>query len=550
MVTRPFASIGINDDWSYIWTARVLAETGHLVYNGWAAMTLGWLAYLGAAFIKLFGFSFTVVRSSGMVVSLLCAALMQRIFVRLGVTEWTADVATLTLVLSPLFLPLAFSFMTDVPGLFILVLCVYCCIRALQSASDNGALAWLAAAAISNLAGGTVRQIAWFGVLIIVPSASWCMRRRRHILPAGIFLWLVSALCIKLCMGWFQAQPYAVGEKIFFEYHTVSALYAISGTIAAFLLALPVMIAFLVKYPTGKRRACIAAAVSGAVGGALLWLVVRSHSSPLYDLPFAGNYVTSKGVVIRSILGSQPTVIPDVIRFFLTVFTFSAIASFLACVVSERDKWFRPDVESPSRSSSYPHVSNASLVTLLAPFSIAYFFLIVTRISVWDRYFLPLLFVFTLGLIRVYTQVISDRLPWLCLAVGLAYAGYGMACTHDLYVFERARVDASEKVIAAGIPRTSLNAGFEYDAWTQLQQTGYVNEPAILNPHGAYHDLPLPNLPLSCLGVFASFTPAIQPLLHLSDTTDTCYGESRFAPVTYRTWLPPKQRMIYILSDR
>ena len=33
-IARPFAEIGMSDDWSYVLTARVLARTGHLVYNG------------------------------------------------------------------------------------------------------------------------------------------------------------------------------------------------------------------------------------------------------------------------------------------------------------------------------------------------------------------------------------------------------------------------------------------------------------------------------------------------------------------------------------
>src|SRR5271155_4835398 len=111
MAARPFVAMGVADDWSYIWTTRVLADTGHLTYNGWGAMPLGWMAYVGAVFIKLFGFSFTIVRSSVMALSLLCAALMQRIFVRLGASELTATIATLTLVLSPVYLLLSVGFM-------------------------------------------------------------------------------------------------------------------------------------------------------------------------------------------------------------------------------------------------------------------------------------------------------------------------------------------------------------------------------------------------------------------------------------------------------
>lgn len=54
--------MSLNDDWSYIWSARLLAETGHIQYNGWATAMLGWQLYLGALFIKIFGFSFSIVR--------------------------------------------------------------------------------------------------------------------------------------------------------------------------------------------------------------------------------------------------------------------------------------------------------------------------------------------------------------------------------------------------------------------------------------------------------------------------------------------------------
>lgn len=551
MVTRPFASIGVVDDWSYIWTARVLAATGHLVYNGFATAMLGWQVYLAALFINFLGFSFTVVRSSGLVISLLCAALMQRVFVRSGMTEWTGTIATLTLVLSPLFLPLAFSFMTDVPGLFIVVLCIYCCLRALQSASDRSALAWLAAAALSNVAGGTVRQIAWLGALIMVPSATWCMRHRRHVLPVGALLWIISGLSIELCMRWFHSQPYAIGEKLVFEVHTVSALYAMSGVIAALLLAMPIMVAFLVSWPDGKRSAGAVAATAGAVIGSLLfWLTTKPQFSALRDLPFDGNYVTSKGVVTHDILGVQPEIIPTAIRFLLTVLTFSACACLIALLIRERGKWFRRNTAAPSTLSPYPYLSNATLITLLGPFAAVYLLLIVTRVSVWDRYFLPFLFVFILFLVRIYSETISARLPRTCVVVGLVYAAYGIASTHDLFVFERARVVAADKVTNAGIPRTELNAGFEYDAWTQLEQTGYVNDPGLRSMPGAYHELPAPDLSQSCVGWFVNYTPSIHPLLHLSRDKDSCYGESRFAPVSYRTWLSPHERMIYILNDR
>jgi hypothetical protein len=157
---RPGVETGIGDDWSYIKTAQVLAQTGHIVYNGWATAMLGWQLFLAALFIKLFGFSFTVVRATTWVIAMATAFLVHRSFVRVGISDRNATIGTLTLMLSPVLLPMVFIFMTDIGGLFCIVLCVYACLRALQAEASRAANVWIAFAARSNALGGTVRQIA------------------------------------------------------------------------------------------------------------------------------------------------------------------------------------------------------------------------------------------------------------------------------------------------------------------------------------------------------------------------------------------------------
>ena len=85
LVAHPYAEVGISDDFSYIRIAQVLAQTGHIVYTGWVTPILGWQLYLAAAFIKLFGFSFTTTRASIMFVAVVTAFLCQRTFVRAGI---------------------------------------------------------------------------------------------------------------------------------------------------------------------------------------------------------------------------------------------------------------------------------------------------------------------------------------------------------------------------------------------------------------------------------------------------------------------------------
>src|SRR5215813_7810762 len=74
-LTTPLAESGLNDDWSYTKTALDLAETGGLVYNGWASAMVGAQAFWGALFIKLFGFSFLTTRLSTAPLALGCCLL-------------------------------------------------------------------------------------------------------------------------------------------------------------------------------------------------------------------------------------------------------------------------------------------------------------------------------------------------------------------------------------------------------------------------------------------------------------------------------------------
>src|ERR1017187_4220937 len=129
--------MGIDDDQPYILMAQKLAATGHIVYNGWEAAMLGWQLYLGAVFIKLFGFSLTTVRMSTLLVAMVLAFVLQRVMVRANVGERNATIGTLALVLSPLYLMVSVTFMTDIQGLFAIVLCLYGCLRALQAAAPR-----------------------------------------------------------------------------------------------------------------------------------------------------------------------------------------------------------------------------------------------------------------------------------------------------------------------------------------------------------------------------------------------------------------------------
>src|SRR5258705_8111621 len=184
LAAYPVAEMGFQDDWSYIRTALEFERTGRFVYNGWATAILGWIIPWSALFIKTFGFSFTIVRLSILPVTMACIYLFHESLVRFGIRGRNAVLGALTLGLSPIFLPMAASYMTHAAALFVIVLCLYLCQRAVAAHSDRAAVLWLCCAAASNVAGGAVRQISWLGATGIVPSTG-CLLGQRPCCPAN-----------------------------------------------------------------------------------------------------------------------------------------------------------------------------------------------------------------------------------------------------------------------------------------------------------------------------------------------------------------------------
>jgi len=219
---------------------------------------LGWQLYFGALFIKLFGFSFTVVRFCTAIEAMATAFLLQRTFVRAGLNSWNATLTTMTFVLSALYLPLAFTFLTDISGVLCIVACLYMCLRAVQAQSERSAMIWISLAALVNAVGGTARQIVWLGVLVMVPSTLWLLRRSRRVLVVGGLSCMVGAGIVAAAMQWFARQPYAIPQSLLPGNRVESLkhllLQGLLGAGQLALMALPILLMFTVSLPSWRRR--------------------------------------------------------------------------------------------------------------------------------------------------------------------------------------------------------------------------------------------------------------------------------------------------------
>ena len=550
----PFAEIGFIDDWSYTKTALDFARTGHFIYNAAASAMLGWQVVWGALFIKLFGFSFIVVHLSTWPLALASVLLFHQILLRFGIAPRDAVFGTLTLGLSPVFLPLAACFMTDVPGLFVILLCLYMCQRAVAARTDRAALLWLCSAALINVAGGTVRQIVWLGALVMVPSTAWLLRNRRGMLPAGVLLWLASLAGVFGCMYWLSRQPYSLSEVDVVGYSIRPTMFLHlmvllgRGLLCLLLLVLPVLAAWLPELLRLSRRVRIRFAACLLAFAAFCILVSLEFPGRLGEFiaPWISHVLVQLGMSPAPdsiMLGSAPANLPVWVRIVISL---TVIAAGLAFVAEQFAR------KSPAETTSPEHKSLSwrEMSWLLGPFALCYVVLLLPRSIhgfLFDRYLLLLMPVVIIVLLRLYERRLAIELPalsWLVLGI---FAVYGVGATHDWFSMYRARVRAIGEIRASGIPQTAIEGGFEYDGWTQIENGGYANSPFIQVPAGAY-DPDVPPLPVApaCQLYSWSETPAVKPKYFLTLERMDCLAPSNYPAADYNAWLPPFHRKVLI----
>jgi hypothetical protein len=206
-------------------------------------------------------------------------------------------------------------------------------------------------------------------------------------------------------------------------------------------------------------------------------------------------------------------------------------------------------VRSRSKRALEP-VLRQDLLWLLGPFSLGYIIMLLPRglyALLYDRYLLGLMPLAIILLIRLYQQVIGANLPAISFVMLGAFGFFTVAGTHDWFAANRARIVAVEEVRATGVPTTAIQGAFEYDGWTQIEAAGYVNEERIEVPAGAFHkNMRMYRLPERCWHFFGWYAPAIDPKYLIVSSQSPCFAASRFPPVTFRTWLPPFRRTIYV----
>ncbi len=536
--------MGVNDDWSYAWTARGLAQTGHFTYSGWSEPMLGVQATWAAALIRLFGFSFTVVRLSTLPFAGGCAFLLYVLARRAGLNAAYAAFGSLAVAVSPLFIPLSASFMTDGPSYFFWLACVYCAERAARGRGPVRAGAWMAAAAAAGVAGGSVRQVVWMVPVVALAAVAWLRRSEKLVVAIAAVCGCASVGASALCLKWFLSQPnaqlltgsQAPGWPDFPIYALASVVWL---TVGGALFALPAMT--LEALGWGKeshaRGPVILALATVAALAALHWCFRQ-------DL-LVGNTVTLFGVLngVGEALGARPVVVTPFVRALLKLALVVGGTATLANIAGAARRARLPRfVQMDARDEA---AGMLRFLWLMAPSCLIYGAVLLYRGILFDRYLVPLFPVVIFPLLWRQQRRIASSPPLAAWAVLVVMAAYGVATTHDYYAASRARYRAMGALLAAGIPRANITVGLESDAWAELEHTGHIAAAVVPTERKSWWpERPKPASTASPSGWFWRKAPSIGPAYFVTYSRFTDLHDAS-PPVAYVTWMPPAKRQVF-----
>jgi len=158
VIVNPHGNFPLIDDWQFGRAVKHLLEEGEFRPMGVTTMTLITQVLWGAIFCIPFGFSFTTLRYSTLLLSLLGILGFYLLIRKLEGPRWLAVIAALMLAFNPIYFALSYSFMTDVPFTVLSLLAVLLLLKALQS--DSGIYLFLGA--VMAVAAALCRQIGLF----------------------------------------------------------------------------------------------------------------------------------------------------------------------------------------------------------------------------------------------------------------------------------------------------------------------------------------------------------------------------------------------------
>jgi len=233
VLIHPFVDLPFHDDWTYAWSVEHLLKTGELRVLDWSAHYPFAQILWGSLFCLPYGFSFSALRVSTAVLAWLTGLALYGTLREFGRTRSESFIATVVLLINPVFFVLTFSFMTDVPFVSFAAMAFFFFARAL--CRGNPHQLWVGC--IFGACAFFIRQIAiaipgslMLYVLFAPPYRSW-----KYILPPAVFCLLLLPMPFFVTQIFGMTSQYAVKTIWVTDYWLHRYEQAVPGVLRIFI---------------------------------------------------------------------------------------------------------------------------------------------------------------------------------------------------------------------------------------------------------------------------------------------------------------------------
>lgn len=475
VAVNPIGDFPLNDDWAYASAVRTLVETGEFRLSGWTAANFIAQLLWGALFCLPFGFSFTALRLSTLLLSFIGIAASYGLLREVRARPSVALFGALTLALGPLYLALSFTFMTDVPFAATSIASSWLLVRGIRRDRPLTMAAGLGLAFVAILIRqtGLALPIA-FAVAYVTKHG--LRPRPLTVAVAAIAAGLAVQFGYQLWLHWLDRVPLRFGNQILtikaqlaLPWKSIAAdaatiLFVSLVYLGAFLL--PFLSVFFLRYWRVRPRMSLLglAALTIAVTA-----VLRLHH---WLMPLHGNVLTKSGIAFDA--ASMPY------RYWALITLAGVFGALLLVVALICGVYFF--LSAPSRGNAQKHRAELAFALTAIGTSFAPMMLCgLGAFGFYDRYliiFVPWLMLLLICLLPDFSLGRGKLVAVVGIVTILPMGLFSMVVTHDYMAVNRVRWTALDDVMRRyNVGPDRIDGGFEFNGW-YLYDDDYVVKPS------------------------------------------------------------------------
>ena len=475
-----------SDDWSYLTTLFRWVDGDGLNFNNWVSMTLVGQLVLAAPVAVLARHSIGAVRVEAALIGAVGLIALYYTGVRVTQRRSAALLVAVTMTLSPLWVAMAPTFMSDIPSFTLQMLMTAAGVKGLLTKSRR--IPWLVATVALGVAGCSIRQFAIVPLIAILLAFAVIAKRDgdRALMRATIASGIIAFLAIGVLMYWWSGIPDPLkGAPM---HPTPGSLReAVARGIGYLrlcgLLLLPVL-AYVGPIKVVKR-AWRTSALTTTIVATLTTAALILAAATLGEDAFVGNYIHPRGVLADDVLiGTRPYLIARPAWLALVMLGSLGAVVIMLCAVPAfmraKSRVFSRNGEMRSHRETPDVITIFFGLTLLGIFA-AYLStdaLQINRFPIFDRYVITGLPLIALLILRDMSLPASQDARAGGIAPGIApsralgiisslvlLALLGTVWGVDSARYDSTRWQVSKDAVAKGFNPLHIDGGFEWVAW-------------------------------------------------------------------------------------